>query len=84
MPLPVSVSCEHGDDDVAVLEDEVFIGHGVAPQSPRFDAPINALAMHIQTHAEPGYGGNMLWVCDKRAAAADSLTPRQRIQTVKR
>jgi ubiquinone/menaquinone biosynthesis C-methylase UbiE len=39
----------------------------VAPDSPRFDAPINDLAGLIQAHtqAAPGYGGSMLWVCQK-------------------
>ena len=39
----------------------------VAPDSPRFDAPINDLAGRIQAHtqAASGYGGSVLWVCDK-------------------
>ena len=39
----------------------------VAPDSPRFDAPINDLAGLIQAHtqAAPGYGGSMLWGCQK-------------------
>lgn len=39
----------------------------VAPDSPRFDAPINDLAGLIQAHtqAAPGYGGSMMWVCQK-------------------
>lgn len=41
----------------------------VAPQSPRFDARLNDLAGRIQRHApfDPGYGGNVLWVCEKPA-----------------
>jgi len=39
----------------------------VAPDSPRFDAPINDLAGRIQAHtqAASGYGGGVLWVCEK-------------------
>jgi hypothetical protein len=39
----------------------------VAPDSPRFDAPINDLAGRIQAHtqAAAGYGGGVLWVCQK-------------------
>jgi SAM-dependent methyltransferase len=41
----------------------------VAPHSPRFDARLNDLAGLIQHHApfDPGYGGNVLWVCEKPA-----------------
>jgi ubiquinone/menaquinone biosynthesis C-methylase UbiE len=41
----------------------------VRPQAPRFDAPINELARTIQQHAplKPGYGGNTLWVLEKRS-----------------
>lgn len=40
----------------------------VAPESPRFDAPINEFARKIQEHAPmlPGYGSNNLWVLEKR------------------
>jgi ubiquinone/menaquinone biosynthesis C-methylase UbiE len=39
----------------------------VAPDSPRFDAPINYLARVLQTEAPmtPGYGSNVLWVFEK-------------------
>jgi len=40
----------------------------VAPQRPRFDAKINELARLIQENLPPeaGYGGNVLWVFEKR------------------
>jgi ubiquinone/menaquinone biosynthesis C-methylase UbiE len=39
----------------------------VAPDSPRFDAPINDFARQIQEHAPmaPGFGSNHLWVLEK-------------------
>jgi SAM-dependent methyltransferase len=39
----------------------------VQPLSPRFGAPINALARTIQSHLplEPGIGSNVLWVLEK-------------------
>jgi ubiquinone/menaquinone biosynthesis C-methylase UbiE len=39
----------------------------VAPDKPRFDAPINDLARALQTEAPmtPGYGSNLLWVLEK-------------------
>jgi demethylmenaquinone methyltransferase/2-methoxy-6-polyprenyl-1,4-benzoquinol methylase len=39
----------------------------VAPDSPRFDAPINDFARQIQEHApmDPGFGSNNLWVLQK-------------------
>jgi SAM-dependent methyltransferase len=42
----------------------------IAPQAPRFDAPINDLARQIQQHVpyQPGYGSNVLWVFEKAAA----------------
>jgi SAM-dependent methyltransferase len=42
----------------------------VAPESPRFDAPINDLARQLQQHAPmlPGFGSNVLWVLEKPAA----------------
>jgi ubiquinone/menaquinone biosynthesis C-methylase UbiE len=41
----------------------------VAPDPPKFDAPINDLARQIQERAPmlPGYGSNSLWVLEKRA-----------------
>ena len=41
----------------------------VAPDSPRFDAPINDLARLIQLHDDPrpGVGSNVLWVLEKPA-----------------
>jgi ubiquinone/menaquinone biosynthesis C-methylase UbiE len=40
----------------------------VAPESPRFDAPINEFARRIQEHAPmlPGFGSNNLWVLERR------------------
>lgn len=42
----------------------------VAPEEPRFDAPINDLAGLIQRHVElePGVGSNVLWVLEKSIA----------------
>lgn len=39
----------------------------VAPDSPRFDSPINEYARQIQEHAPmvPGFGSNNLWVLQK-------------------
>jgi ubiquinone/menaquinone biosynthesis C-methylase UbiE len=39
----------------------------VAPRAPRFDARINDEAFRLQRHAPfvPGYGGSVLWVCEK-------------------
>ncbi|HVN85468.1 MAG TPA: class I SAM-dependent methyltransferase [Candidatus Binatia bacterium] len=39
----------------------------VAPESPRFDAPINNLARDLQMHAPmlPGFGSNVLWILEK-------------------
>ena len=39
----------------------------VAPESPRFDAPINDLARALQAESpmHPGYGSNLLWVLEK-------------------
>jgi len=41
----------------------------VAPQSPRFDAKVNDLAMQIQQHGpyHAGFGSNTLWVFEKEA-----------------
>jgi SAM-dependent methyltransferase len=39
----------------------------VAPEPPRFDAPINDFARQLQLHAPmlPGFGSNVLWVLEK-------------------
>jgi hypothetical protein len=39
----------------------------VAPQDPRFDAPINEFAREIQARTDfmPGIGSNTLWVLEK-------------------
>lgn len=44
----------------------------VAPSAPRFDARINDQARRVQQHAPftPGYGGSVLWVCEKRQLSA--------------
>jgi SAM-dependent methyltransferase len=46
----------------------------VAPQAPRFDARINDLARLIQMNVpfDPGYGSNVLWVCQKPGDAMTS------------
>ena len=44
----------------------------VAPSAPRFDARINDESRRLQLHTPfaPGYGGSVLWVCEKRQPSA--------------
>ena len=64
--LGFTLSSRLGFSDYFVMS-RVLHPLAVAPERPRFDAPINALSRQVQEHLpfRTGYGSNVIWVLDR-------------------